>query len=239
MPAAGYYHAKDNQQHDYYFDACGALSLVTCTGSQTQNPVAIQTWGSDVQPPTFPEESCAALGGMTTQSCHSRNASDFACDYKDGDGGRSVTVQYKCTTVASLPMAVQPDPATSHYVLTFAGPGACAGASGGGGGGGWGGTFLILFFVTTIGYFGGGFGYNYKYRDLRGKAAVPQIEYWEQLPGLVKDGSIYAYQQTSAFIVYLNDKRQGGPADPGLKRALAQDDGADGPGETAYEQSRA
>ena len=81
----------------------------------------------DVRPPTFPEESCAELGDMATRSCYSRNASDLTCDYKDGDGGRSVTVHYKCSPAEMPPTTLQPDPATSHYVVTFANPSVCAG----------------------------------------------------------------------------------------------------------------
>ena len=69
---------------------------------------------------------------------------------------------------------------------------------------------------------GGGYGYNFKYRDLRGAEAVPQIEYWQQVPGLVRDGCVFAYEQSVIFIAYLNEKRQGGPADPRLTGACRQ-----------------
>lgn len=236
-PSAGFYHATDSGGHDYYFDACGAIKSVTCQGSSAPDPVAVQTWGEPApQPPSFPQDSCGALGADSTQSCHSTNASALQCDYSQGDGGRTVSIRYKCAPVATPPTASQPDQSVTHYVIDFSGPGGCAGA--GGGGGGWGKLFLILFFVFTTLYFGGGFGYNYKYKDLRGAEAVPQIEYWKQVPGLVHDGCVFSYQQTSIFVAYLNEKRQGGPADPGLKRALAENEDG-GESSTAYEESKA
>jgi len=236
-PAAGFYHVTDSSQHDYYFDACGAITLVTCTGSATTSPAALQTWGSPApQPPTFPQESCAGLGSFAAQSCHSKNASDFTCDYANGDGGRTLSFNYQCAPIAAPPTATQPDPSVNHYVIIFKGPSACAGS--GGKGGGWGTLFLILFPVFSGLYVAGGYGYNYKYRDLRGVEAFPQREYWSEVPGLVKDGCIYSYQQTSIFISYLNEKRQGNVADPGLKQALAaSEDG--GESSTAYEESKA
>ena len=68
--------------------------------------------------------------------------------------------------------------------------------------------------------------------------AVPQLEYWQQVPGLVKDGCIFSYQQTSAFVAWVNEKRQGSVADAGLKRALAENEDG-GEGATAYEEQKA
>ena len=67
--------------------------------------------------------------------------------------------------------------------------------------------------------------------------AVPQIEYWKQLPGLVKDGCLFSYAQTKQFIEKLTAP---GPttAEPALKQALADDAGDAGPS-TAYEENKA
>ena len=39
---------------------------------------------------------------------------------------------------------------------------------------------------------------NYKYREMRGVQMVPQLEYWKQLPGLVKDGCLFSKEQASS-----------------------------------------
>ena len=208
-PAAGFYHVTDSSQHDYYFDACGAITLVTCTGSATTSPAALQTWGSPApQPPTFPQESCAGLGSFAAQSCHSKNASDFTCDYANGDGGRTLSFNYQCAPIAAPPTATQPDPSVNHYVIIFKGPSACAGS--GGKGGGWGTLFLILFPVFSGLYVAGGYGYNYKYRDLRGVEAFPQREYWSEVPGLVKDG------ENASLSLSLSGRNPGSQPEPCL-----------------------
>ena len=53
----------------------------------------------------------------------------------------------------------------------------------------WGWLTIILFGVTLLLYFGGGTGYNMRYRGEEGMDAIPQWAYWQQLPGLVKDGN--------------------------------------------------
>ena len=57
-------------------------------------------------------------------------------------------------------------------------------------------------------------------------------------PASLLPGCIYSYQQTSIFLSYLNEKRQGNVADPGLKQALAASED-DGESSTAYEESKA
>jgi len=77
--------------------------------------------------------------------------------------------------------------------------------------------------------------YNYKYKELRGTEAVPQIEYWRQLPGLVKDGCKFSWQQTNKFIEHMTSKDAN--ADPALKQALADDEG--GASSTPYNENKA
>jgi len=102
----------------------------------------------------------------------------------------------------------------------------------------WGSLFLILAPIFIAVYVGAGYYYNFKYKDLRGVQAIPQIEYWKEVPGLVKDGCIFSYQQTRRGIKYLQEKQMGGaPADPALKQALANDE--DGAASTSYEESKA
>jgi hypothetical protein len=45
----------------------------------------------------------------------------------------------------------------------------------------WGTLFLILFPIAIGLYVGGGYYYNYKYKEMRGVDAVPQLEYWKQV----------------------------------------------------------
>jgi hypothetical protein len=124
-PATGYYHAVDSEQHDYFFEACGWMTKITCQNSQAQGPIAFQTWGQPPpQPPQFPADSCAALGAFSTEMCHATNGT-LSCDFTNGDGGRSASVSYQCGPTYQQPTAAQPDPQDSHYVLTLMGPAGC------------------------------------------------------------------------------------------------------------------
>ena len=64
-----------------------------------------------------------------------------------------------------------------------------------------------------------------------------QIEYWKELPGLVKDGIYFSWRQTIAFYEWARDKKNGVPSDPALKRALSQNE--DGGPTTDYSEATA
>jgi len=222
---------------DYYFDACGAVTGVTCSGSSVQGGAnCIQTYGSPApQPPTFPADSCAALGAFSSQACKQMTPTKVTCQYTGGDGDRTSEVVYTCGPDYLPPNATQPNPSAvpAHYVINFVGPSACLGA--GAGGMGWG-DFVCLFLpIFSFLYFAIGYAYNYKYKELKGIDAVPQLEYWRQLPGLVKDGCNYSWEQLNVFIAHVKERQRGAPADAGLKAALAEnEDGA--ASSTAYEE---
>lgn len=55
-----------------------------------------------------------------------------------------------------------------------------------------GGIFLILFFVGGTTYFASGFAYQYVRQEKRGTEAIPHVEFWKDLPHLVKDGAVYS-----------------------------------------------
>jgi len=235
MPASGYYHAMDAQNHDYYISGCGPISAVTCDASQVTSSAAIQSWGS--QPPHM-SGLCASAGDFTTQSCSvslgppSRLRGllgfigidpakpELTCHYGNGDGSRSVSIRYQCAQTAANP-AAQQDPSTqTEYDITFTGPSACAGSSGGLSGGS---LFLILFFVAVVVYFGGGVAYNVKVKQMApGKEAIPQLEYWQQLPGLVKDGCKFSQVKAMGFYESVSGRSTNNSS---LKQGLNEDEG--------------
>jgi len=235
-PHPDYYKTNDGDtagNHDYYFGPCVALtSAVSCDGSIATAPVAIQTWQDGVTPP-FPSDSCGALGDYSTQQCTASSATSLQCTYSGGDQSRQVTFIY--TEGPLAPPAAQ-ETQYPQYTVTFTGPLSSDGDAAAGGLSG-GSLFLILFLGVALPvYLGGGWYYNHKYKELQGVEAVPQIEYWRQLPGLVKDGCIFSYKETNKFIKHMSDKHSGASADPALKQALADDEGASS---TAYEENKA
>jgi len=230
LPVAGYYSLVDEDTHDYYIEGTGGLTTVTCGDPTVATPVAIQSWGGG-EPPTI-DNSCGAIGDYSTQACVEIAAAPAApgaagppgptgglkCSYTGGSDGRTVDVSYMCDKVKyGVPAAAQVEGQDTAYTITFAGPAACPILSGGGMSGGT--LFLILFPVAIVLYLGIGMGYNYKVREIRGIEMIPQLEYWKQVPGLVKDGCIFFWQQSVAAYEHFV-KGRGTPSDRTLKQGL-------------------
>lgn len=72
---------------------------------------------------------------------------------------------------------------------------AAQGCPANGGGGGW--TFVFCVFFIALVYFGGGAFYRHKTQGipLNSIEAIPNYDFWEQLPGLVRDGATFFKEQ--------------------------------------------
>ena len=155
-----------------------------------------------------------------TLSCVDQVEFNFVCAPEQLNPAQ---VQVECTGGGLACPAVQYG---TTYAIDLPGPAGCGVPIGGGGGGGglsWGSLFCILLSVAIVVYLGGGIAYNYKYNELTGVEAVPQIEYWQQLPGLVKDGCKFSYEQSKKAYVAIRDRNK----DPSLTESLARSaDGA-------------
>lgn len=101
----------------------------------------------------------------------------------------------------TYPVALGEDPAGScEYEFNMTHPAACplGGSAGSGGGCTWGCGYLIVFFLGFGLYFAGGFAYRYHQMGERGAAAVPNVEFWTEVPAYIKDGVLYSYECTKA-----------------------------------------
>jgi hypothetical protein len=76
---------------------------------------------------------------------------------------------------------------TIAYTYSWTTALACGGSSGLSGGS----IFMIIVLVVTVVYFAGGYAYMYKKHGARGVEAIPNLEFWRNLPGLVKDGWMF------------------------------------------------
>lgn len=93
----------------------------------------------------------------------------------------SVTLQWKFTT-ADRNIHIRP---TSMMFCDSAGPDDTGGLGGGS-------IFVILVVCVLFSYFLFGFLYNKLYKKTDGiKESIPQVEFWSNLPGLVKQGCEY------------------------------------------------
>jgi len=106
---------------------------------------------------------------------------------------REAIIVFKCGTTLGAP--VYRSEVTCAYTFDWTSSAACPldKAPGGGGGGGSGGLSIgsilsIVFFCSVFIYLAAGATYNYKVKELRGVELVPNLEFWQGLPSLVKDG---------------------------------------------------
>ena len=251
-PPAGYFENTDSQQHQYFAEVCGPTTTKHCDAQRMwapQSVAAVQSWD-----PSDPS-ACAVLGDYLTQSCSELPLGSaqkgVQCSYTRGDraigeGGRSVQFIFVCAPAYNsdanfIMTPAQDASADNAYTLTFAGPAGCPGGAPGPGPGGnppsappasgglsWGSIFLICFWCSLFVYCAGSIGYNYRYRELRGTDAIPQYDYWKQLPGLVKDGSIFSWEHAKLAYAKLRGRyvemREGRRGLRAADEAVTEDD---------------
>jgi len=214
----------------FYMMPCQALTTVTC-GNQVRS-AAIQYWGA-LSPPHF-DDSCAALGKYPvsgynnctlTSAPPNTNGIGLVCGFVGGDpigsAPRSVDVNYVCSKTPANPTASQGDSDSPHYTVTLTGPHACAFEWKKPLSLGW--VLIICIFVLVIVYVAAGCTYNVKMKKKAvGLGAVPQIEYWKMLPGLVKDGCKYSWTAAKkGYYAQVHGKAP--PLDNSLTTRLADD----------------
>jgi hypothetical protein len=63
---------------------------------------------------------------------------------------------------------------------------------------GWAWTFNVCFLAAVIIYLVGGAYYNKTTKGMRGLEALPHRDFWRELPGLVKEGTIFFFSKLQA-----------------------------------------
>jgi len=64
-------------------------------------------------------------------------------------------------------------------------------------GGGW--VFIIILVVVIFVYCVGGMSFMHFQRGASGSAIIPNIGFWRELPGLIKDGCVFTWRKTRAL----------------------------------------
>lgn len=113
-----------------------------------------------------------------------------------GQAGRQTTLRVTCDETAKTPVyqpAGEVPPGSLNYELDINSYLACADAKPScGGSGASSGTagWIIVGLVIGVAavYFGGGFAFLHFRQQKQGREAIPHVEFWASLPGLVKDG---------------------------------------------------
>lgn len=206
---------------NYYMNMCGVVNNAECIAAKPgamvcQNVIPGQ--GSGLYALAYFQVS-GTLGG--TWSYLNGAASNGAqVVYQNGDGDcynfntgqteqRVLTMQFKCQDKADAALAFSTssnDPC--QYSLVYGTPYACPGAGGGGGGGsssdssglsgGW--VFIIILLVGAFVYILGGCIYKAKQLGAVGMERMPNIEFWREVPGLVKDGCRFTSRKISDLV---------------------------------------
>ena len=122
MNKPGYFLDQDDQAHWYFFTPCGPLpASVTCTsGSGTNNPIAMQYYGSDPNPQPPITDSCGYLGSFDTQVCQGFGANQLQCNYQGGTSGRKVSFIFNDAPTVGMPMPSETN--YPQYQVVFSGP---------------------------------------------------------------------------------------------------------------------
>jgi len=128
-----------------------------------------------------------------------------------GNVNRKTTVTFQCDTVSNLNNVTVTEVqggALCQYATVITHPNACGGGVGpnppgkktGGGGLGFGWIFVIVLLSSSVAYLIGGFIINWKLRGASpGVDALPQVELWKQVPGLVLDGFVFTKNKLMAL----------------------------------------
>jgi len=105
------------------------------------------------------------------------------------------------------------EPGQCQYLFTGKSKFACAGGkssstTGGNNHGGKseglspGSIFLIIFFCSAFVYFAAGAAFKFKKYDARGVDMVPNVEFWAELPGLIRDGFLFVKNKITGKLGY-------------------------------------
>lgn len=200
--------------YDYQMSVCHPVSTTTCPAYNQKGMMlqfkagrCMSYIGSAASPVATllpltldPSESASPtpLAPTATQPAEA----GFQVAFKMGLGpckgspdARTVRYQFQCDAAAGVgtPDVVYESVAKTRcdYTVAWKTAYACPGGGPGGGGlfGGHGTMLTILFFVGAAAYVGGGMYYRVKKGGIPlGIEAVPNIDFWRELPALVKDG---------------------------------------------------
>lgn len=193
---------------DYYFNICGD-SIKGCNNHHT-SASQYQIFGGT-------SAGCIPLGEAWSEKGKENTewsefgkpesdpkSSGVIIKYKNGQvcstGGEkfSLAIKIPCGDTARKPgekndgldpkkFVVEQDSASGcEYTISF--PPITDGCPGSGRSSNWGTYFLVGLFLTVTCYVGGGVAFRVKKLGHTGKDALPHLEFWESVPGLVMDG---------------------------------------------------
>jgi len=170
--------------YDYYMNVCAPST--TAQGSQGFGIIQYIKGGF-----VF----VASLGTWPLAVWSAPTANSVVATLSDGEkcyiAGEYITrtaiVTFTCSSATNPTFTVSEG--QNNCVFNIGLAAVCGGGSSGGGGGLSGGSvFLIILVVVIPIYIAAGFVYKMKVKGTTGMESCPNIEFWREIPGLVKDG---------------------------------------------------
>jgi len=145
----------------------------------------------------------AAAGSTTTKlavnpaTIVEQSAGNLVMTYATPPGTQySVKITFTCAPGTGQATPIYQSETTVLFTFTWATQYACVGGGGGSSsssGLSGGDVFLILFFVGGFLYIVIGMAVKYKRYDSRGVDMIPNIDFWRDLPSLIKDGMVFTW----------------------------------------------
>jgi hypothetical protein len=199
--SSGYYFGTDGS-YDYECNVCGIVQTVAqCTNTgalacqferNTTGPpqkyvATIASWTKTPDPTWAILDAKDPNGGVQ----QSYNNGEPICVIFGQQKPRVGVIQYKCGSGTSDTMTVSEEPNTCVFTLVLESKYACVGGGDDDGGssglsGGW--IFIIILVVVIPVYIVAGCIYKTTKAGTSGIESCPNIDFWRDLPGLIKDG---------------------------------------------------
>jgi hypothetical protein len=188
---------KDQWYVNFCTGVAGTTISATCSGGNTtacqygsvsagKTPVAFSAL-----PSTFTNATGVTMTYTGGQSCTQI-------------GARTSVFYMVCDATAADLVTVAVDELQCKYVFTFKSMYACESSGGGGGLGGW--IFVIIVLVGFVLFLVVGSIYKWKVKGASGSDVIPLIDFWKDLPGLIKDGCLFAWAKLTCKSDYTSVK---------------------------------
>eukprot|EP00824_Muranothrix_gubernata_P016455 TRINITY_DN34049_c0_g1_i1.p2 TRINITY_DN34049_c0_g1~~TRINITY_DN34049_c0_g1_i1.p2 ORF type:complete len:251 (+),score=48.55 TRINITY_DN34049_c0_g1_i1:32-784(+) len=193
----GYYEFHtDDPVFTYFFNVCDYSHLNTTTRTDCGDTIPPAPLVQIVEEGRCEAGSkCCNLGLLSSQSKFSplEEEDGITVTYDQGDmcGGspRTTQVSFVCDSSTDGEVkAVAED--NCHYTVTFHTKYACS-TSGDALSGGW--VFIIIVLTLVVLYLVSGIMYRRSRLGVTGWESLPNVEFWRQFPGLVKDGCVFSF----------------------------------------------
>eukprot|EP00004_Rigifila_ramosa_P007937 TRINITY_DN19122_c0_g1_i1.p2 TRINITY_DN19122_c0_g1~~TRINITY_DN19122_c0_g1_i1.p2 ORF type:complete len:229 (+),score=46.03 TRINITY_DN19122_c0_g1_i1:3-689(+) len=170
----------------YAMNVCANVNRYYCSdpnavGYKYPNGIGVSCWGlGTIAEPTWSPIKDGVRATFSGAECSS--TSGPAVSHFD----------FECATTErpSTSLLVETTATPCEYIIHFPTSLACDLGGDESGGLSGGSIFLIIFFVGTFLYCAGGVVYNQR-QGVTGIEMVPNIQFWRELPGLVKDGCVF------------------------------------------------